>query len=349
MACIYKATFKCNGKSYIGQTRKSLSTRQKGHKRDYQRKITRFYSAIRSHGWEDLEWSILEECSEEDLNEREIYWIDYYRTYIGFQDCNGYNMTLGGDGTSNPYLFSTQQEVNELLEAYKKSGDINQLCEVYGCGYTIIYNILTGLERGEFTGISENDKTFIHLYKKAGTKYTNKQIQEVISRNKDGQGNSLIAEEMEVPIKWVQDILSGRTLSKRTGIRTVTRDERQKYNPVNSKMTKEQVLEIVRLYYDELWEPVDIAKKFDKNMNCIYNILRRLTWSEVTNIKKISQLPRSKTKRFTPEEILQIVEEFSKGASRKDLAQNHNTSEAYITAILCGDKWNNLTHLKNKK
>lgn len=61
---------------------------------------------------------------------------------------------------------------------------------------------------------------------KKGIKYTNEQIQEIIDRNKNGQKNPDIAKEMQVPIKWVQDILSGRIMSKRTGIKTITRKER---------------------------------------------------------------------------------------------------------------------------
>ena len=347
MACIYKATFKCNGKSYIGQTRKSFKERQKGHKDSYRKRINRFYAAIRSHGWDELEWTILEECSIDKLNEREVYWIAYYRTYIGFEDCNGYNMTLGGDGTSNPYLFTTQEEVNDLLEAYKECGSINQLCEEYGCGYTVIHNILTGMTRQEFTGFEYNDKTFIHKYIKKGLKYTNEQIQDVIDRNKAGETNPNIAKEMGVPIKWVQDILSGRTMSKRTGIKHVTRKERQQYNPVNSKLTKEQVLEMVDLYYNQEWEPVDIAAKFGKSVNRIYEILKRDIWSDITGIKKIKQLPRSKNKRFTKEEVLLIVEENKQGLSREELAEKHGTSKAYIGAILYGEKWNSVTHLKD--
>ena len=154
-------------------------------------------------------------------------------------------MTIGGDGASNPYFFSTQEEVDDLLNAYRECGSIGQLCEEYGCSYTVIYNILTGLTRVEFTGFKENDKTFLHQYVKKGLKYTNEQIQEVINRNKAGESNSIISKEMQVPIKWVQDILSGRLLSNKTGIKTVTRKERQLYNPVNSKLKKEEVYEIL--------------------------------------------------------------------------------------------------------
>ena len=36
------------------------------------------------------------------LCEREQYYIKLYRTYVGYDDCNGYNLTIGGDG--RPYI-----------------------------------------------------------------------------------------------------------------------------------------------------------------------------------------------------------------------------------------------------
>lgn len=49
--------------------------------------------AWRKYGDENFEFSILEKCDESKLNEREIYWIEYYDSYY-----NGYNQTKGGDG-----------------------------------------------------------------------------------------------------------------------------------------------------------------------------------------------------------------------------------------------------------
>ena len=89
MGVIYKATNILNGKSYIGQT-KNFKIRQAQHlkaKDDYS-----FHRALRKYGSESFEWSILEECSNDLLDDKEIYWISYYNTYE-----NGYNMTKGGD------------------------------------------------------------------------------------------------------------------------------------------------------------------------------------------------------------------------------------------------------------
>lgn len=88
MGVIYKAVNKINGKSYIGQTN-NLKRRIKEHiKRE---DGTAFHAAIMKYGEENFDWEIIEECPEEELNDREIYWITYFDTYS-----NGYNSTRGG-------------------------------------------------------------------------------------------------------------------------------------------------------------------------------------------------------------------------------------------------------------
>lgn len=51
------------------------------------------HQAIRKHGEKNFEWSIIDQAySQEDLDDKEIYWIDYYDTYGN----GGYNGALGG-------------------------------------------------------------------------------------------------------------------------------------------------------------------------------------------------------------------------------------------------------------
>ena len=47
--------------------------------------------AFRKYGIENFSFEILEECSKEDLDDREIYYISKYDSYF-----NGYNQTTGG-------------------------------------------------------------------------------------------------------------------------------------------------------------------------------------------------------------------------------------------------------------
>lgn len=96
MVCgIYKITNKINQKSYIGKA-KNIEKRWKDH--TYKSRWKRYpnkslYKAFKKYGLENFNFKVIEECSEEKLNERERYWISYYNTKK-----EGYNETDGGDG-----------------------------------------------------------------------------------------------------------------------------------------------------------------------------------------------------------------------------------------------------------
>ena len=87
-----------SGKRYIGITSKKPENRWKGG--SHYKKGSAFRGAIDKYGWNDIQHNILFD----DLTETEAKWLEnylicYYRTYVGFNDCKGYNMTLGGEGS----------------------------------------------------------------------------------------------------------------------------------------------------------------------------------------------------------------------------------------------------------
>lgn len=90
------ATNKINGKSYIGQTIRSLEKRKREHITDAlndNKNSMYFHKAIRKYGQDNFDWEILYECGNmEDLNKLEIYYIKLYNTYN-----NGYNLNAGGN------------------------------------------------------------------------------------------------------------------------------------------------------------------------------------------------------------------------------------------------------------
>lgn len=93
---IYKATNKINGKVYIGQSHKSLEERMRRHKNDSTRQDSYFYRAIRKYGWENFSWEIIDTAkTDEELNQKEIYWIQYYESFDNKE--KGYNSTSGAD------------------------------------------------------------------------------------------------------------------------------------------------------------------------------------------------------------------------------------------------------------
>ena len=105
---IYKIHCKITNKDYIGQSN-NIYHRWQQHLAKYDN--CAIHNAIIKYGRENFEFSILEECFENELNEREEYWINYYNSYS-----NGYNETSGG----NRPLHTT---CNHIIEAYDLDGN----------------------------------------------------------------------------------------------------------------------------------------------------------------------------------------------------------------------------------
>ncbi len=89
---IYIATNKKNGKSYIGQTICGLSHRISQHKYGIGRSNRKFYSALKHYGIDNFEWKTIGTYPVEQLNDKEKFYIDFYKTFI-----YGYNLTTGGN------------------------------------------------------------------------------------------------------------------------------------------------------------------------------------------------------------------------------------------------------------
>lgn len=119
---IYKIVNDVNNKIYIGQTVQNPSKRLQGHindafiidysKMDYKYNH-KFARALRKYGPEHFEMIIIEECDIEKLNEKEVYYINKYNSFE-----NGYNTTLGGEGTST--IKFNDAEIEFIIKAYKE-------------------------------------------------------------------------------------------------------------------------------------------------------------------------------------------------------------------------------------
>lgn len=132
MIGIYKFTSKITGQSYIGQSIK-IEHRYKEHLNNIKnfQENSKWYQALREQGIENFEFSILEECQPEELNEREIYWIQYYDSYN-----NGYNSTPGGQTKyCNPQL---------IYEAWDEGLAPLEIAQKLNIGTTCVYNNLIG-------------------------------------------------------------------------------------------------------------------------------------------------------------------------------------------------------------
>lgn len=133
MAYIYKVTNKLNGKIYIGKTLSSIEERWKQHCWDSRKESKEkrpLYAAIRKYGEENFFVEQVEECSDSMVNEREIYWIEWYGSFK-----YGYNATLGGDGKH--YL-----DYDLICEVYNQTQNMKETAQICGCHPDSVNNIL---------------------------------------------------------------------------------------------------------------------------------------------------------------------------------------------------------------
>lgn len=97
---VYTHTNKTNGKQYIGITSQTPHNRWGKNGNQYtKRKHPYFYNAIKKYGWDGFEHKILfSGLTEDEAKSKEKELIKTLHTYIYDENCQGYNMTLGGEG-----------------------------------------------------------------------------------------------------------------------------------------------------------------------------------------------------------------------------------------------------------
>ena len=120
---IYKTTNLVNGKIYIGKRQKAKFDV------NYIGSGKKLKSAIKHYGKNNFKCEIIEWCETVDqLNTREIYWIDYFNAK---DELIGYNISDGGTGGD---IFHTLplSEQNNYKEFCKKNGHANKgRCRIY--------------------------------------------------------------------------------------------------------------------------------------------------------------------------------------------------------------------------
>jgi group I intron endonuclease len=114
MIGIYKIT-NPKGKMYVGQSRdiehRFYYYRLSSEWIKEQRKL---YNSLKKYGYENHVFEIIEECSEETINEKEIYWINFYNSVI-----EGLNLKYGGIG--GRHSKETKQNISKALMGKKQS------------------------------------------------------------------------------------------------------------------------------------------------------------------------------------------------------------------------------------
>lgn len=130
---IYVITNRVTGKTYIGQTSKTIEQRFKKHIQDSiygTKKNKLLYEAIRMYGKENFQIDAIETCDESIADQREQFWIKKFQSFGE----NGYNATIGGQAYK-PYYYET---IANYLQDGKGTKEI--IAEI-GCCRDLIYKV----------------------------------------------------------------------------------------------------------------------------------------------------------------------------------------------------------------
>ena len=142
---IYKITNLINGKSYIGQSvniekrfiqHKSVAFNPNDKNYNYP-----LYRAIRKYGVENFSFEVLEQCSVDELNNKEIYYISKYNAHSKF----GYNQDDGGNHASH-FIKLSNDLVDAIIQRLKTSLDSS---DDIGADFEVTGRTIRSINSGE--------------------------------------------------------------------------------------------------------------------------------------------------------------------------------------------------------
>jgi group I intron endonuclease len=183
------------GKKYIGQHIGYIND-------NYWGSGVAITQALKKYGKDEFKKYILEYCSIEDLNEREIYWIKFYNTFLG----EGYNRDNGG--RSNSGFWANLDEVSKK-EIHQKR--LNNRPEDFKERCLIAFQSRDNKSIGDkLKGRKYSHQTIEKMSKSALGREVSKETRDKISKGK--LGKTLTPEQC----KNISDATKGKPKSFRT-------------------------------------------------------------------------------------------------------------------------------------
>lgn len=124
---VYQALCIPSGKSYVGQTIRPLEVRWKAHRYTLEG-CRALKAAIRKYGAESFVLSVLDTAtSQEDLNQKEAYWIDR----LGTISPGGYNLLQYDSGRKAPSA-ETREKMRQAKLAVSNTEEFKQAMSAAG-------------------------------------------------------------------------------------------------------------------------------------------------------------------------------------------------------------------------
>ena len=137
---IYKITNLINQKIYIGQ---SIHIEQRWQEHCRNSSISLLASAIKKYGKENFKFEIVEECKENELDEKEIFYIQKYHSMVP----NGYNVTLESKAKNQIFVNYSPEQLQMILNDIEYSTlSFSEIAKKYNLNLSMIYY----LNRGDY-------------------------------------------------------------------------------------------------------------------------------------------------------------------------------------------------------
>lgn len=274
-----------NGKCYVGQARNIYARiiehnnyAKYGHGKH---PLLKCEEEMQKQNYLISEFWILEEIKDlSKLDEREIYWIAFFHSYI--KDGKGYNMTKGGDASNQKGIESanakfTQDTLNELIDLLQnhKELSLNALAEKFNVNLETIRRINNG---ESYTNpnlnypirSNSNQRRLKYLFDYFESEDVLLQLKEDLAYSWDLTIEKDLVEKYKIPIALLRDINNGRRFSEIGNYNYPIR----KPNQISHKnpFIREEILEILHLLKNTSTPITKIAEKFGASRKTIYNI-----------------------------------------------------------------------------
>lgn len=303
---IYMIKNKINNKFYIGQSI-DIEERWKQHIREFKGNYHNniyLQNAWNKYGQDNFEFSILEECCETSLDEKEIYWIDYYKAY---EKQKGYNLTFGGQLNNKCYTEDIKEKMSEIrLNNDKFRGDnLKQSVLSDEEVFDIKHLLLKGIKPIEISKKYNVSEQVIHHIKKCNTwkhicPELNKDLVKLVTDGK-GENNPCSILDNDTALKIKIDLAN--------------------------KLSSEYV-----------------SKKYNLNIQTVNNIKYLRNYIDIGEEwnDRLKKITKDKNKNLSREEVLEIRNLIKQGYQNKEICEKLNIGLHIVKGIKYGRTYKNI-------
>lgn len=280
---IYKVTNLINNKIYIGQTIQTLSKRKRTHINDSLNPTCPFHHAIKKYGKENFKWEIIDKAfSFNELNEKEIFWIDFYDCYANPK--KGYNALKGGSslpnskGEENGRCVITEELAKQIKQDINDGKTVYMIAKERKIKNTIVENIKHEKSWSNLKPLINNEMHEKNKWLKQ--RIINADIVSILKTEfNKGMTNKQIAKKYKISFSSVNNILNERRWSEvEPRINKELHDENAW---LKSKILNEKIVSEIKTKFNNGAKEKEIILEYGIARSTVSKIHLEITWCDV--------------------------------------------------------------------